>query len=87
MQRNNTKHKKDAKIRHRNFQSHLQVSPETNVVISNLPTKRRCKDDNPIVVKRIFLEDSKPREFHLCENHRNDPDFDGYVSETEVNLK
>jgi len=33
------------------------------------------------------LYDGKPKEFHLCEQHCKDPDFEDYVIETKLDVK
>jgi len=43
---------------------------------------RYCIDNNPKTVKRIFLEDGKLREFHLCKKHSDDADFQDYLTES-----
>jgi len=43
---------------------------------------RYCIDDNPKTVKRIFLEDGKPREYFLCKKHSDDADFQDYLTES-----
>jgi len=45
---------------------------------------RKCIDDNPKVVLRKFDWDGKFIEISLCEQHRQDPDFDGFISEISI---
>ncbi len=71
-------------FRHENIQTHTIVYPTTDRIFSYLHKRRKCSDGNPKVVRRIFLEDGKPREYFLCKNHRLDLDFDGYISEMEL---
>ena len=46
--------------------------------------KRRCNDNLPKIVKRIYLWDGKQVEISLCKQHQQDPDFSGYVSEIPI---
>ena len=43
--------------------------------------KRKCNDDNPKIVKRVYDWDGKHVEIDLCKIHRSDPDFDNFVTE------
>ena len=45
---------------------------------------RKCNDNNPKIVKRIYQWDLKQVEFSLCEQHKQDPDFAGYISEIQI---
>ena len=45
---------------------------------------RKCADDNPKTVKRIYDWDGKCIEISLCKQHCQDPDFSHYVSETSL---
>jgi hypothetical protein len=45
---------------------------------------RICADNNPKVVTRIYNWDGKLVEINLCENHRDDPDFDGFIEEHQI---
>jgi len=46
--------------------------------------KRKCNDDNPKIIKRIYDWDGKRVEISLCESHQQDPDFFHYVSEEVI---
>ena len=46
--------------------------------------KGKCFDDNPKIAIRTYDFYGKIDEFALCEQHCNDPDFSGYVSETKL---
>lgn len=43
--------------------------------------KRKCNDDNPKIVKRVYDWDGKRVEIDLCESHQKDPDFQDFVTE------
>lgn len=45
---------------------------------------RICADDNPKVVLRKYQWDNTIVEFSLCEQHKNDPDFAGFISEIPI---
>ena len=45
---------------------------------------RVCSDDNPKVVKRTYQWDSQQVEISLCNQHKNDPDFAGFISEISL---
>jgi len=43
--------------------------------------KRKCNDDEPKIVKRVYDWDGKRVEIDLCRNHLSDPDFADFVTE------
>lgn len=45
---------------------------------------RKCLDDNPKIVKRLYDWDGRQVEISLCQSHQQDPDFFHFVSETKI---
>jgi len=43
--------------------------------------RKCCLDDNPKTVTRVYNWDGKEVRIELCEQHRKDPDFAGFVVE------
>ncbi len=45
-----------------------------------------CDDNYEKTVKRVYDWDGKLVSFSLCETHSSNPIFDGFVSETKINV-
>jgi len=77
--------------KHQKLTKNLKVDVHRNenflTTRESLLRTRYCSDNNPKTVKRIFLEDGKPREYFLCINHSHDPDFQDYLIESNHKVR